>query len=228
MNARIGNERGFTLVELLVVIGIIAILAGLLMPSLSGAKRKANQIKCLNNIRQLGIAASLYAGDHDEQYPPRRQLTNSWIFALKPYYSDDKVIKCPSDRFLEFRSYLINGWNDYWQSVLPEKEYQEVMNWSYARGMKDSSVPLPSETVLFGEKKVGSYHVHMDFGQGMGNDQEELNQNMHKSGGGKTSGGSNFAFVDGSARQLPYGGSIRPVNLWAITDQWRNAPVKLP
>jgi prepilin-type processing-associated H-X9-DG protein len=49
---------------------------------------------------------------------------------------------------------------------------------------------------------------------------------MHKRGGA-TSGGSNFAFVDGSARFLPYGGSVRPVNLWAVTEEWRNAPVEL-
>jgi prepilin-type processing-associated H-X9-DG protein len=67
----------------------------------------------------------------------------------------------------------------------------------------------------------------MDFGQGRGNDKEEVNQNMHKSGSGAKSGGSNFAFVDGSVRMLPYGGSVRPVNLWAITDVWRNAPVDL-
>jgi prepilin-type processing-associated H-X9-DG protein len=67
----------------------------------------------------------------------------------------------------------------------------------------------------------------MDFGQGKGNDKEELNQNMHKSGSGKTSGGSNFAFVDGSVRMVAYGGTVRPQNLWAVTDIWRNAPVDL-
>lgn len=61
---------GFTLIELLVVIAVIAILAGLLLPSLSQAKQKAQAIQCLNNLRQLGIAWTLYVGDNDDRVPP--------------------------------------------------------------------------------------------------------------------------------------------------------------
>jgi prepilin-type N-terminal cleavage/methylation domain-containing protein/prepilin-type processing-associated H-X9-DG protein len=220
------NRRGFTLIELLVVIGIISILAGLLMPSLVQAKRKANSIKCLNNIRQLGMSAGLYAGDHDGEYPRRLQTPASWIYALKPYYINQAVLKCPSDSIFEWRSYLINGFNDYWQKHLSAADYRTFTNWSYPHGMPQTGVPLPSDTVLFGEKRIGSFHVHMDFGQGNGNDKDEVNQNAHKSGGAN-SGGSNFAFVDGSVRLLRYGGSVQPVNLWAVTDEWRNAPVQL-
>jgi len=219
------TSRGFTLIELLVVIGIIGLLAGMLMPSLVQAKRKANSIKCLNNIRQLALSAAMYAGDHDDEYPRRQHLTNAWMVTLQPYFKDPKILKCPSDAFLEWRSYLVNGWNDYWQFSLPDAEYQAVMNWDYPHGMKQNAVPLPSETILFGEKRKGSFHVHMDFGQKKGNDVEEVAHNMHGSG---TSGGSNFAFVDGSVRLLGYMGSIKPVNLWAVTDQWRNAPVQAP
>ena len=242
MGMRIESRRrngGFTLVELLVVIGIIAILMSMLMPALSRAKGKAHRISCMNNIRQIGMAGTMYAGDHDGEYPRRAHLTNCWVFALKTYYGNNsttnnasgkefnsKILKCPADRWLEWRSFLINGFNDYWAATLPQPEYQRVMQWRYPHGMKESNIKLPSDTVIFGEKRSGSYHVHMDFGQGRGNDKEEVAQNMHRSGGGR-SGGSNFAFADGSVRMLAYGGSVRPVNLWAITDVWRNAPVDL-
>jgi prepilin-type N-terminal cleavage/methylation domain-containing protein/prepilin-type processing-associated H-X9-DG protein len=223
----IRRKRGFTLVELLVVIGIIAILMSMLMPALSRAKQKANRVNCLNNIRQVSMSAGMYAGDHDGEYPRRLSLTNSWIFQLEPYYKTKKVLKCPADKWTEWRSFLINGFNDFWNEKLPAEEYRRVMNWEFEHGMKESDIKLPSETVLFGEKKIGSFHVHMDFGQKEGNDKQEVNHNMHKSGAGATSGGSNFSFVDGSSRMLPYMGSVRPVNLWAVTEIWRGAPVEI-
>jgi len=66
---RRGRVQAFTLIELLVVIAIMAILASLLIPALKGAREKSKGAFCLNNMRQLGLAIHLYAGEHEDELP---------------------------------------------------------------------------------------------------------------------------------------------------------------
>jgi prepilin-type N-terminal cleavage/methylation domain-containing protein len=63
------QKKAFTLIELLVVIAIIAILAALLLPALAAAKRKAQRINCVNDLKQVGIAFRLWEGDNNDRYP---------------------------------------------------------------------------------------------------------------------------------------------------------------
>lgn len=62
-------ERGFTLVGLLVILAVIAILAAMLLPALAAAKRKAQRINCVNNLKQCGLAFRIWEGDNGNKYP---------------------------------------------------------------------------------------------------------------------------------------------------------------
>jgi prepilin-type N-terminal cleavage/methylation domain-containing protein len=104
-------RRAFTLVELLVVIGIIAVLMALLLPALSRARLQAERVACMSNLRQLGVALIAYATDHKGSFPasgsvvfpypedwvhwqPGRDLSESRI---RPYLNSDlELLKCPA------------------------------------------------------------------------------------------------------------------------------------
>jgi prepilin-type N-terminal cleavage/methylation domain-containing protein/prepilin-type processing-associated H-X9-DG protein len=79
------RNRGFTLIELLVVIAIIAILAAILFPVFAQAREKARAISCVSNLKQMGLAATMYAQDYDETYPGMWQWSPEAIFAHSPY-----------------------------------------------------------------------------------------------------------------------------------------------
>src|SRR5580692_5960282 len=63
------QKKAFTLIELLVVIAIIAILAAMLLPALAAAKRKAQRISCVNNIKEDSLAFRIWEGDNGDRYP---------------------------------------------------------------------------------------------------------------------------------------------------------------
>lgn len=104
-------KRKFTLIELLVVIAIIAILAAMLLPALSAARARARAASCLNNLKQSGIAVSMYYHDNKDVFVALQQVGNflapwSYIMYINGYNQDLNTLFCPET---EPTSYTGNG-----------------------------------------------------------------------------------------------------------------------
>ncbi len=118
MQVKENSRRGFTLIEILVVIAIIAILAAILFPVFAQAREKARQVSCSSNEKQLGLALMQYEQDNDEFMFGLKGATVAgggtpgWASQLYPYVKSTGVYKCPDDPTAAATNLMGNGETD--------------------------------------------------------------------------------------------------------------------
>lgn len=195
-------KRGFTLVELLVVLAIIVLLAAILLPAWGAYREKANATACGSNLRSLYVALSMYNSDHNQipkqPGPPGKAVP--WMVALKPYLNlKDHLdppgvnwqLVCPSAR-----KYVTSDWL-WWNSTYAANWHAAVdcseQVWSFpARNL--ALQQKPSETLAFFDYVPG-FRTPNDFEQRQISQKDQIFRH---------SGKMNAVFLDGHVKRLSY------------------------
>jgi prepilin-type N-terminal cleavage/methylation domain-containing protein/prepilin-type processing-associated H-X9-DG protein len=178
----------FTLIELLVVIAIIAVLASLAYAGAGAMIGKGHTTKCLSNLRQIGAAMQMFAGDHDGKLPGTSHRV-SWTNSLGAYLGTNFIGKCPA--VPEHRARVSYGWND---SLAPDGE-----------GIRLVASRTPNATMAAAELATNQSSEHFHFAGGRGGAarvtpnqfKAAVNVEVHH-------GGANYLFVDGHAENLAW------------------------
>jgi prepilin-type processing-associated H-X9-DG protein/prepilin-type N-terminal cleavage/methylation domain-containing protein len=163
------SKEAFTLMELMVTIGILTLLSSLLFPAISRAKARARTEYCKNNLRKLGQALVMYEGDFryypgagdcavsTNQWPYLLRSTNSWIARIRPYVgTDSPVYSCPEYDAPVFRADITAKWESYGYNGSGSAEvYYALQNLGLGLG-KDNFVnagalKAPSDMIALGD-----------------------------------------------------------------------------
>lgn len=150
------KRKGFTLIELLVVIAIIAILAAILFPVFAKARAQAQKATCLNNLKQIGTAISLYAQDNEHKYPQGVDGSgNYWYASMQSYIRNKEVLTCPTDSTNPGGtnasvSYCIRD------EFLDRDDNGNPTVWKPILGNKTDAVTYPSDTAIVRDSMVAT------------------------------------------------------------------------
>lgn len=148
------GRRGFTLVELLAVLVVLAILVTLGWGAASGGIEKARATACLSSLRQVGAAVQMYAADHDNRLPDTSHMraadgsSLSWTVTLEDYLGQGFVGKCPCNR--ESPAAVTYGWND-------------CLTETGGEGIPLARCRTPAATMMLGESADGYPSEHFHF-----------------------------------------------------------------
>ncbi len=196
------RTRGFTLIELLVVIAIITILAALLFPVFARAREKARTASCASNLRQIGLATSLYAEDAGGVYPPRFTVLGEiyWWDLADPYVRNINAWYCPSEslRGPDLRHYGLNCYDR-----TPDDGRFEVG----VSGLPLSEARAPSRTIAIADadpeddrERTPPYPTPWDLG---GSQSGRWSWPLTSLAEDRHSGGFNACYLDGHVKWLP-------------------------
>ena len=185
------GTAAFTLVELLVVVAIIAVLAALGLAVSSAVMQKAHATKCLNTVRQVGIATRAYTADNDGRLPDTGHVraadgtSRSWLNTLATYLGPKFIGRCPANNKSPVD--VTYGWND-------------LLTETTGEGIPVARCRTPSATLVIGEAADAYTSEHFHFAAA----RNRVTYNQFKASVGVERHGraANYLFVDGHVESL--------------------------